>query len=378
MRLANGAIELVTLTGGGAIADLRLTTGPSDLRQNVLWEAPWSSLDPDRYQARVHNRTYGPAMVGKFLAGFTGHALCLDYFGAPSEAEVREGLCLHGEAPVSRWRVLRQSQSKTSAGVLLEAQLPHAGLKFQRELHMRSGEAVVYVSETVFNVRSTDHYFHWTQHVTLGPPFLQPGESLVCLPAQRGITWPHGYEGKSLLANCKEFVWPHAPAEDGRLVDISRAFLSSGTGFVAAALLNQEREWSFVAALNFRLGLLLGYCFPREAFPWVTLWEENCARQDSPWRGKTQARGVEFGTTPLPVGKAESFATGSLFGVPTFRCVPAKGKLKTSYATFLASVNPTWREILDIQPGKQAIAVVGSNHERVGVPARDMRSIGVS
>ena len=378
VQLANGAIELTALTGGGAIADLRLSKGSSGLRENVLWEAPWPSVDPDRYRPRIHNRKYGPQFVGKFLAAFTGHTLCLDYFGAPSEAEVREGLCLHGEAPVSRWKVLQHSQSNTSATVLMESKLPNAGLKFQRELRIRRDETVVYVSETVCNLRSTDHFFHWTQHVTLGPPFLQAGESTVCVPAQRAITWPHGYEGKSLLAGSREFSWPHAPAEDGSTMNISKPFLRSGTGFVAAALLNPERELTFVAALNFRLGLLLGYCFPRKAFPWVAVWEENCARQDSPWKGKTQARGVEFGTTPMPVGKREAFANGPLFGTPTFQCVPAMGKLRVNYAIFLAPVNAAWSEIVDIECGKQAITVVGNTHERMDVPARDLRAIGAS
>lgn len=377
-RLSNGAIELIALTGGGAIADLRLSTGSSDLRQNVLWEAPWPSVHPDRYQARLHNRTYGPEFVGKFLAGFTGHTLCLDYFGAPSEAEAKQGLCLHGEAPVSRWKVLQQSQSRTAVSVLMEAKLPNAGLRFQRELRMRRDETVVYVSETVSNLRTTDHFFHWTQHVTLGPPFLHAGESMVCLPARRAMTWAHGYEGKSLLANSRAFVWPHAPVEDGSTIDISRPFLRSGTGFVAAALLNPARDLTFVAVLNFRLGLLLGYCFPRKAFPWVAVWEENCVRQDSPWKGKTQARGVEFGTTPMPVGKREAFANGPLFGTPTFQCVPAKGTLQVRYAIFLAPVNPAWRQILDIELGKQSITVVGNNHERMDVPAGDVKMLGAS
>ncbi len=213
VRLANGAIELTALTGGGSIADLHLSTGAPEQRQNALWEAPWPSLDPGRYQPRRHNRTYGPEFVGRFLAGFTGHALCLDYFGAPSGAETKQGLSLHGEASVNRWKVLRQSQSKGAATVSMEVKLPNAGLSFQRELRMRSGETVVYVSETVVNHRATDHFFHWTQHVTLGPPFLEEEESMVFLRAQRAITWPHGYEGNSLLANSKEFSWPHAPAE---------------------------------------------------------------------------------------------------------------------------------------------------------------------
>jgi len=304
--------------------------------------------------------------------------MCLDYFGAPSEAEAKEGLCLHGEAPVTRWKVLRQAQSKTSASVLMEAQLPSAGLKFQRGLHMRRDETVVYVSEAVFNLRPTDHFFHWVQHVTLGPPLLQAGESQIFLPAERGITWPHGYEGKSLLANSKEFSWPNAPAEGGSLVDISLPFSRSGKGFVASVLLNSGREWSFVAALNFRLGLVLGYCFPRAAFPWVALWEENCARKDPPWRGKTQALGMEFGTTPMPVGRREAFEAGPLFGTPAFRVIPAKGKLQTNYTMFVAPVNRGWREILDVELGKQAITVVGSNHDRMVLAAQDLGKMSAS
>ena len=326
VRLANGAIELTTLTDGGAIADLHLTGSSSGTGHNVLWEAPWPLLDAIDYRPRVHNRTYGPEFVGRFLAGFTGQALCLDYFGAPSQAEAKQGLCLHGEASVNRWKVVEQSPSKVGPSVLMEVKLPRAGLRFQRELHMRRNETVVYVAETVFNLRETDHFFHWTQHVTLGPPFFQEGESVICLPASRAMTWPHGYEGKSLLADSKEFSWPYAPAKDGSTVDISRPFLRRGTGFVSAALLNSERDIAFVAALNSRLGLILGYCFPRKAYPWVAIWEENCARQNSPWNGTTRARGVEFGTTPMPVGKRETFAAGSLFGTPTFQWIPARGK----------------------------------------------------
>lgn len=372
VRLANGAIKLVTLTGGGAIAELRLCTGPSELQSNVLWEAPWPTLDPDNYTATLHNRTYGPEFVGKFLASFTGHTLCLDYFGAPSEAEAREGLCLHGEAAVSRWKVLRQSKSKTAASVLMEVKLPNAGLTVQREICLRGNETVAYIAETIFNQRSTDHFFHWTQHVTLGSPFLQAGESKVFLPAQRAVTWPHGYEGRSLLADSREFLWPNAPAGDGSLVNISCPFSRPGTGFVAGALLNPDRNWSFVAALNFRLGLILGYCFRREVFPWVAIWEENRARQDKPWKGKTQARGMEFGTTPMPLGKREAFASGPLFGMPTHRCIPAKGKLQTRYAVFLTTVSLSWREVLDIQVEKEQIQVLGSNRELIVVPAQDM------
>jgi hypothetical protein len=367
-------MELTALTGGGAIADLRLRTRSPEVQENFLWEAPWLTLDPDVYKPSSHNRKYGPEFVGKFLACFTGHVLCLDYFGLPSVAEQKEGLCLHGEAAVGRWKI-RRSQSRKSAAVLMETKLAKAGLTLHREMRMRCDETVVYVTETVFNQRSTDHYFHWVQHVTLGPPFLQAGESVVCVPAQRAITWPHGYEGRNLLANSKEFSWPNAPMEDGHCVDISKPFSHPGTGFVVGALLNSQRDWGFVAALNFRLGLLLGYCFHRETFPWVAIWEENCARHNPPWKGTTQARGMEFGTTPMPVGKCEAFSSGPLFARPTHCSIPAKGRLKTSYTIFVAQAGGDWRRIEDVQPRNQQICITGNTGDVVNIPARDLSTI---
>src|SRR5258708_25773937 len=185
--LNNGVVEMTMLSGGGHIADFRLLdqTG-GDV--NALWEVPWVTMDPDKFQSR-HVRKYGPAPVGKFLAAFTGHAVCLDYFGGPSEAEAAQGLALHGEAATSRWKLLELKQNGAEARVLVATRLPAAGLRFQRELRLRRDEPVVYVEERVTNERAQDHFFHWTQHVTLGLPLLHPEESVVALPGTRAVTW---------------------------------------------------------------------------------------------------------------------------------------------------------------------------------------------
>jgi hypothetical protein len=128
--------------------------------------------------------------------------------------------------------------------------------------------------------------------------------------------------------------------------------------------------------LNFRLGLLLGFCFPRSVYPWATLWEENCARHDVPWKGKTQARGIEFGTTPFPVGRQSAFAMGNLFGVPTSARVPARGKIQANYAIFVTPVSRDWREIRDVQPEPRSIAIVAGNGDQVRLPARGLSKIG--
>ncbi len=369
--LTNGRVLITALTGGGAIADLRCQYGSEEWSPNLLWEAPWRTIDPGKFQAR-QSRQYGPPFVGKFLAGLTGHTLCLDYFGAPSEDEIRQGLCLHGEASVIRWKVVSAGRGRLT----MDTRLPVAGLHFRRETSVRGGESVIYVRETVSNPKSADHFLHWVQHVTLGSPFLQSGDSVIAASVVRGKTWPHGYEGRSLLESDREFEWPFAPAEGGERADLSKPFTQAGTGFVSAVLFDDNRPWAYIALLNFRLGLLLGFCFPRSTYPWATLWEENCARRDAPWNGKTQARGIEFGTTPFPVGRQSAFAMGNLFGVPTFGRVPARGKVHANYAIFMTPVSRNWREIRDVQPEGESIAIVAGNGDQIRLAARGLSKIG--
>src|SRR5208337_111421 len=358
------------------IADFRLLD-PAGSSMNVLWEAPWATMDPDKFRSQ-HVRKYGPTPVGKFLAGFTGHAVCVDYFGMPSEAEVAQGLALHGEGANSRWKVLELEPSSAGVQLSLAARLPAAGLRFRRELRLRPSESVMYVEESVTNERAQDHFFHWTQHVTLGLPFLHPDESMMALPGTRALTWPHGYEGASLVKDNQEFTWPEAPAIEGGTVDLARPFSRDGKGFVAAVLLDPQRELGFVAALNWRLGLLLGYCFLRSDFPWVAIWEENVARTGSPWDGKTRARGLEFGSTPFPAGKEEAFVRGSLFDTPTFRRIPAKSELRVPYVAFLSKVTAGWRSIRDIQVRPDKIIVMEERGEQIELQASGLKKLGLA
>ena len=373
--LNNGVVQLTTLTGGGHIADFRLLD-PTGSSVNSLWEPSWRTMNPDEFRGR-DVRKYGPAPAGRFLAAFTGHAVCVDYFGMPSDAEAKQGLALHGEAANSRWKLLEARQNSAEARLSMGVLLPSAGLRFRRELRLLPSESVVYVEETLTNERGQDHFFHWTQHVTLGLPLLRPGESVVALSGTRAVTWPHGYDGASLVQDNQEFAWPDAPATDGAKVNLALPFAQDGKGFVAAVLLDPQREIGFVAALNWRLGLLLGYCFRRSDFPWVAIWEENLARTGSPWNGKTRARGVEFGSTPMPVGKEETFARGALFDMPTFRRIPARSELRAPYVAFLSKVSSGWRAIRDIQVRRDKIIVTEERGDQLELQAGGLKKLGL-
>jgi hypothetical protein len=360
--MGNSVVRLTTLTGGGHIAEFQLADSPT---LSPLWVPPWRTVEPQQYEEKKHARVYGTITEGKLLSGLVGHNICLDYFGSPSVEEARQGLSQHGEAPWSKWSEKSISRSRQRVALDLEVKLPVAGLRFNREIELREGEPVAYFKETVRNEKKADHFFHWTQHITLGLPFLSPDDARVSIPGTRGITYPHGYdEGRALLSSNEEFHWPAAPLLEGGTVDLTRPFLRQGLGFVVAVLLDKKRNVCYVAAVNPKLGLLIAYCFERSDFPWVAIWEENLGIAAPPWRQRTRARGLEFSTTPLPVLRRDAFFSGQLFGEPTLTCVPAMGSKTVHYLALLARVPEDFGNVTDIKLGDNQVLIEGSSQTK--------------
>ena len=375
--LGNSLVRLVTLTGGGHIAEFCFQESSGFPTLNPLWVPPWKTVEPYRYREKLHAARYGAPVTGKLISGLVGHNLCLDYFGPPSDEEAKQGLSIHGEAPSIRWLKSGTQATSEYAALELTVRLPVAGLRFSREIKIRRGESVAFFNETVTNERKADHLFHWAQHVTLGPPFLDPRQSSVAVSATKGRTFPHGYEDKALLESSRDFRWPNAPALEGGFVDLTRSFIRPGRGFVVTVQLDPRREAEFIAAVSTQHGLLLAYCFSRRNFPWVAIWEENRARTDAPWSGRCQARGLEFGSTPLPVGRREAFACGPLFATPHFSIVPARGHVAARYVSLLAQIPDKFGGVRDIRLREGEIQVSGTgNREVLRVRASGLRETG--
>jgi hypothetical protein len=368
-RLANGVAEMICLTGGGHLASLRLLDRDGSASQNVFWEAPWTTRDPVEEWSDGLSLGYGPVDIGRFLAGYTGHALCLDYFGAPSRKSVTAGLSLHGEAAITRWNVTPDPTSK-KASCAWHVRLPVSQLSFKREIQLGEGESVAYVRETVSNETDAGHRCDWVQHATFGLPLLQPQESTIVTSARRGTTG-ESYERQSLLVPQSEFEWPRAPSETlGEWTDLTRPFRAEGYGFLAGLQLDPGREQQFVLAANWRLRLGVCYCFRRCDFPWMTVWEENCTRQNSPWNGTTMARGMEFGTSPLPLGEHGLLEGKAIFGASTGCVIPARGKRTAKYLISLFTIPSHVHSIHDAAAIGDAILLYNQQGEAaLSIPA---------
>jgi len=365
LMLNNGSLQMTVLAGGGHIADLRITDAdpPSP---NLLCESPWVTADPDSVEFTRLRELYGGAPIGPFLAGYTGHTLCLDIFGPPSSEDAVRGIPLHGEASARMWELVPADH-----GCSMHVKLPVSQLEFSRTIRAELGQSVLFVEECLTNTGPDAREVHWVQHVSLGPPLLSAENSFLRASVDRCRTWPDGYEGRPVLPDSVDFAWPCALTLSGGTTDLRLPFQHEGKGFMAAAHVAESSTVAHFAALNPRAGFALVYCFRREEFPWIAMWEENCARRTAPWNGNSRVRSMEFGTTPMPVGREAIHAMGTLFDSPVSRSLPAGDKVYARYAICAARLPRGLREVDTIAISDEGVILTNDDRTDSVVIAAD-------
>ena len=324
--LSNGILELtVTQEGGHLAAVTDLATGV-----NPLWAPPWPSIEPSKYNRASHPE-YGHDAESKLLAGILGHNLCLDLFGGPSEAEAAAGITVHGEAPVAAYEINRQEDTLTQTTVL-----PHAQLRFRRALRLPTQARAATITETVENLSALDRPIAWTQHVTLGPPFLEKGRTQFRASATRSKVVESDFTGgKGYMKIGAEFDWPNVPLAQGGSEDMRLFTNRPVSGAFSTHLMDPRSHQAWFLAWSPTHKLAFGYVWNQADFPWLGIWEENYSRTQPPWNGATLTRGMEFGVSPFPESRRAMIDRGSLFGVPAYRWLPAQGRLTVEYRVFV-------------------------------------------
>lgn len=317
--IENDHLRVTVLEGGGHVAEVL----DKESGVNPLWVPPWSSIEPSDYRSEA-DRVYGASGESQLLAGIMGHNLCLDIFGGPSAEEYVAGLQPHGEASVATYALSVDGTTLRATTLLKESQL-----RVDRRLELDG--RVVHVRESVENLAATDRPVGWTQHVTLGPPFLEHGVTQFRASATRSKVLESVFGTADYLVPATEFVWPDAPGHDGKTVDLRTYTSRQRSSAFTTHLMDPGRSTAFFVAFSPRARLAFGYAWRQADFPWMGIWEENRSRPHLPWNGETVTRGMEFGVSPFPESRRQMIDRGSLFNVPGYRWIPARTRVDVEY-----------------------------------------------
>lgn len=325
VSIENESIRVTVLREGGHIAEiLHKASGISP-----LWIPPWPGMEPSAFDRALHPQ-YGPTVEARLLAGIMGHNLCLDIFGGPSEEEAAAGIGVHGEASVARYSV-----ESSGNRLVLTASLPAAQIRFERIIELSGAHARI--CESVESLCGFDRPIGWTQHVTLGPPFLECGVTAFQASATKSKVFEGQFGTADYLRPGAEFDWPMAPKSVQGVADLSIFGNAGRSSAFTAHLMDPSHEDAFFRCTHPGLQLTFGYSWKRADFPWLGIWEENRSREQPPWNNVTVARGMEFGVSPMPETRRRMVERGSLFGVPTYRWLPARGRLDVRYSAGFAT-----------------------------------------
>ena len=129
---------------------------------------------------------------------------------------------------------------------------------------------------------------------------------------------------------------------DGKTVDLRAAPEHPDSGDHTASLIDPKRKLAFATAINPKEGLIVGWIFKPEEYPWVQNWENY------PSTGKL-ARGLEFSTQPFDLPRRTVIDQNNLWGTLLYRWLPAKSRISTRFALFFAHTPPGMTRIDDVR-----------------------------
>ena len=231
---------------------------------------------------------------------------------------------MHGEGSVAAYEI-----DKTDGQLLQRTVLPLAQLRFERRMELFN--RAVKIRETVENLSACDRPIAWTQHVTLGPPFLEQGVTQFQASATRSKVFEGEFGSADYLNPGAAFDWPVAPRVGGGKADLRTFNAAPVSSAFTTHRMDRRRKQAFFVAFTPASRLVFGYIWKQADFPWMGIWEENHSRLSPPWNGQTLARGMEFGVSPVPESRRQMIDRRSLFGVPTYRWLPARSRLEVEY-----------------------------------------------
>ena len=380
--LSNDKLQVTIMTQGGAIASVVLADDAQ--KRSPMWAG-------------------GAARPGAAFSGILGHFVAVDGFGQPSAEEKAAGLPQHGEAHTTKMEVT-SSKDAAGAALSLTGKLPIVQENFTRTFHIVPGENVVYVDSVLENLLGFDRPVNWAEHATIQAPFVKPGVASIGVSGSRSQTRPttiepmvpavpsttteaapaapaaggpaaggraaggqgqggQGRGGPPRLVPGVDFTWPMAPGGDGKPVDMTTFPDNPPQGDHIATLLDPARTLEWVATVNTEQGMIYGYLFRREDYPWIQMWG-NYPSIDG------LVKGMEFSTQPYDINKSTVIDAGPMFGTPTFRWLRAKGKLETHFLFYYAHIPDGFKKIDDVRlENKQIIIEDRGNHNTLTLAA---------
>lgn len=201
----------------------------------------------------------------------------------------------HGEASVTRWRIVDQHADSLS----LATSLFSVPVSIEREITVV--DDVLGITDTVTNLSGRTLRFDYAHHPAFGGAFLEGG----CIIATGAETFVNDSEaGIDGVEPNSRHTWPIAVGANGAMTDLGVVAPYDAARSAFGWLTDFTGYWaSFTAP---RLGLTARLDWDGTHLPYAWLWQELNSAPDWPWYGRARVVAIEPSSTPTSGPSRES------------------------------------------------------------------------
>ncbi len=252
-----------------------------------------------------------------------GHFICFDRWGAPTKAELDNGMPFHGEATTVNWVVEKQPVSENRKIISeISCHLPMAQLTMNRTIILDDRDAVVEIREIITNTGKLGRIYNLIQHGTFAAPFLSK-KTIVDTDVARGFYQNGPKPGEPVI------YWPNIAYGD-KLVNLRKFDSVQGPG-VLSFVFSNGCSLGWATACNPEQGLLVGYVWNVKDYPWLNMWRHF--NENGP-----ASFGIEFGTSGLHQPYPLLVKQHEIFGRKLYEYIDAGETSIKSYTLFLGEI----------------------------------------
>jgi hypothetical protein len=250
-----------------------------------------------------------------------------------------------------------------------------------KELHLRSGESVLYSEHTVAGFSGAYPLGH---HATLAGSVAEGELAVSVKPFDLGMTspvfpWFHAdgeyyaiQPGKTFTSLQKvPTVWKDEPETDCTIFPNRRGFVDIiGLFRKADAAGEPASRLSWTCAVNRNQGWIWFSLKDASVLPTTVFWMENHGRHQAPWDGRNCCIGLEDVCGYFANGRVDSVAKNpvSEAGIPTSMDLSPDRMTSVRYIQGMTSAPEGFDRVADVVTGEGNITLKGSGGKSVEVP----------
>lgn len=204
----------------------------------------------------------------------------------------------HGETLLMPWRYSIVKNTDKEIEVVFCVETIRAPFYLEKTLRMREDSPLLYISEKVINIGSSEMEFLWGHHITFGEAFLNEN-CIINLPEHKVFSDSAVNPQKSRIAPGATGSIKRMPGKNKSYIDLSE-IPPSGSG-ISEMLFIKELEDCWYSIFDTKKSLGFGLAWDKKVFPYLWLWQEFNADTDYPWYGRTYSMALEPQSSYIPI-----------------------------------------------------------------------------